>query len=166
MSVCHSRCRPCAQVSDFAVFGSGPHCDAIGNPFRTPKPDQPTRRVRGPATSSRPGPVRGHPPPPRLTFSLGFGSVSMLSSAPSEPNLAPLRSFPGIIQQQLLRPTGFLNRVLGERATEKADRPSAGPIRHFRSGVHPAEVACTGKAAVRAALGETRVCGVEVLCAV
>lgn len=46
-----------------------------------------------------------------LFCSLGFGSVSMLSSAPSDPSLDALRSFPGIIQQQKLGPTGFLNRV-------------------------------------------------------
>lgn len=163
MSVCACGCRPCPQVPDFAVSGSCPRGDAIS----TSQWGQPARHVRGPATRSGPGPTK--PGAPGLTFSLGFGSVSMLSSAPSDPSLDALRSFPGIIQQQKLGPTGFLNRVQRRESNgENGPPPRPGLCVTSAAAAHPAEAACTSTAvavaAARGALDGTGVCGAEVLC--
>lgn len=98
-----------------------------------------------------------------LTFSLGFGRVSMLSSDASDANLDSLRSFPGIIQNELLRPTGFLNRVQRERGKKKRTASQPGLFHHFRYGAYPAEAACNEEAATRAALLGKGECTEDVL---
>lgn len=100
-------------------------------PFRTLKPGQRAQRVRGPTT--RTGSSLTQLRAPRLTFSLGFCSVSILSSVPSDSDLDALRSFPGIIQQEQLRPTGFHNRVQ-RKESDRESRPPPSPASLVTSG--------------------------------
>lgn len=116
----------------------------------------------------------GHERPARPSTGDPRGSPSGLASAasPCSPpdHLSPTWThcgvFPALFSSSFSGLPASSTACEGERVTEKADRLSAGTIRHFRSGAHPGEVACTGMAAVRAALDETAVCGGEVLCAV
>jgi hypothetical protein len=107
----------------------GPACRASGlaGPCRMPR-------------APSPGTYPVAPGPPRLlvlpwprslsiTFSFCFPSVSIFSTVVSDPKPASLRSFPGIIQHDLPRPTGLLSRVQRKRQHNPLGPPS---FRHFR----------------------------------
>lgn len=142
MSVCHCRCRPCAQVSDSAVFGSSLYCDAICNllPHSQAWPAGTACQKAGHALPTRPDSARG--PQAHLLSGLRQRLHALL----------------GLVRPQLGRTAEFSRhysvraaqayRLPQPRAKErerlrKRTASQPGLSRHFRSGAHPAEVECT-----------------------